>query len=52
MTKELLRRLKNLQIINAIISVPPVEPPPKNVIAQPAPTHVPPNKADKIIPTC
>ena len=40
---ELLTFLKYLQITKAKTSSPPVVPPPKKVIAQPAPTNAPPN---------
>ena len=45
---ELLRRLKILQRINAIISVPPVDPPLKKVMEHPIPTKAPPTVAAMI----
>ena len=38
-------KLKNFLSINTRTSTPPVEPPPTNVNATPAPTHMPPNTA-------
>ena len=44
--------LNTLQSIRAIISTPPVEPPPRNAIAQPVPTSAPPTVAASINETC
>ena len=44
-TVELFHLLKYLQRTKAIISTPPVEPPPRKVNAQPVPTQRPPKSA-------